>query len=344
MKHYLFCLIIGSSLIGMELAEKPRADKKSLSKLSHAVKQDYTQELTQLLESVTFTRTQKVEALITAITLRKKNGVAVLLHHGVHTNGINSRQTPLLEAVLSRQGTLVEWLLIFGADPLHTSLLSNFNDLPTTFEWEASDSAIVYISPLNLARARVESRDSTKIDKYIYKILNSIPALWEDPTLKEKVKVTSNSCIEAIKHSDTDALIEHLDQCTLTKKRKQHYLDERFTIAASMGNQKAMRLLVKAGAKAAPALLKFATSFEIEPITLCIINQYANDGEIKDAKETAESREYDVNFIPSVNNFQKKKQKTVDLLSNSRTLMLDAAAQGRNIALVLSRREQQGTT
>lgn len=251
---------------------------------------------------------------------------------------------PLLEAVLSRQETLVEWLLIFGADPLHRSLLSNFDDIPTVLECEGSDSDIVYIAPFDLARARLESRYSTKTDVHIVNLLKNAQDLGSDPLLKEKVAVTTSSCIEAIKHSDATALIDYLDHCTLTNKRKQRYLDERFIIAAHMGNETAMRLLVKAGARATPALAQFATSFEVKPIKICITKQYANDEEIKEAKEIAETREYDANFIPSVHKFQIKKQKTVDLLTNSRTLVLESVTLGRNIVLTLARREQHGTT
>lgn len=195
-----------------------------------------------------------------------------------------------------------------------------------------------------MAHARLESRYSTKTDLRIVNLLKNAQDLGSDPLLKEKVTVTTSSCIEAIKHSDANALIDYLDHCILTNKRKQRYLDERFIIAAHMGNETAMRLLVKAGAKATPALAQFATSFEIKPIKVCIINQYANDEEIKEAKAIAETREYDANFISSVHKFQRKKQKTVDLLTNSRTLVLESVTLGRNIALALARREQHGTT
>ena len=343
MKWYYFFCIISLSVIGMELPQKPRADKKSLTKLFHALEEDYPQRLSQLLESVTFTRSQKVEALITAIRLKKKNGAAVLLQADSDPNGISSRQTPLLEAVLSRQEILVEWLLIFGADPLHRSVLCDRHNIPMVLECEASDSDIVHITPLDLSRARLKGSHPTKTDTRIFNLLNSDRAQWKNYLLKEKVTVTTNSCLEAIKHADTGALIGYLDNCVLAKKRKQHYLDERFTLAAHMGNEIAMRLLLDAGAKAGPALLKFATSFEIEPLQACILRQYANDQEVQEAKEVAQTREYDANFIQSVHKFKKKQQQTVDLLNDSRTLLLHGTTQGHNIALLLQQREQHGT-
>jgi ankyrin repeat protein len=328
----------------MEPASK-KATLKQIKKLYHYIEQDYTQLLDNLLTECEFSRTAKGEALLHAIRSKKINCVGVLLGHNVNVNGGNShKQTPLLEAVLDRQLTTAKWLLIHGADPDRRSLLTNLNDIPSVLECVGSDSDETYITPIALAQARMQSRGASKIDTTLFNMLSKPSESWEDESLQKEIKVSTTSCIEAIKHSDHQTLIEYLKKCRYTGQLLKTYLNDRLKLAACMGNLEAMRILIKAGAAHDCVFQNAVTSFDGSAITSFIVKQYVNDLQVQKAIKRTRNSHFDPSLhTPSLRKFNEKKQRTLDLLTDTRTLVINTLTQHQNIGLSLQRREFAGT-
>ncbi len=341
--HYLL-LVITTPVIGMKPVPQ-KATYDEIKKLSHYITQDYTQLLDDLLSKYEFSRTKKTQALLEAIKTGKANGVAVLLGHNINVNGGNLRkQTPLLEAVLSRQVIVIKWLLMHGADPERRSLLTDFNDIPAILECEASDSDDPYISPLTLALARLQSRRGWPIDTTIYNILNKPAEFWKKES-EEQIRISTTSCIEAIRHSDHQALIEYVRNCRYTGNLLQNYLNDRLKLAAQMGNLEAMGILIKAGAQQNLVFETAVKAFEHSTIESFLVKQYIDDLEVKKAiKRTRDSSFNPQLGISSINKFNKKKRKALDTLGNVRALPLSTFTRKRNITQFLQHRETTGTT
>lgn len=300
----LTCLL-GTFFINPSLCAMQPANNLIVKKLQSAIAHDHTQSVDLLLGSHTFSRYQKATALAVAVRENYKNSVALLLQHATPVNKYDSgMQTPLLTAVLLRNTALVEWLRIYGADPCLSSPLYDLENIPTILECEAGDSDLPFISPLNLARARMNSPRATAVDQRIYAILCKPAESYADPALKEKVAVTTNSCLDAIRHSNTPALKEYLEQCTIqNRKRKQKYLDDRFKEATLMGNTEASDMLFKAGARPEDIFEECALVFKVEALQIFMKNQYVSDDQIENALKKVKKKEYDPLLIPSPHQF-----------------------------------------
>lgn len=342
MKSYCSLLFfVCVSMVSME-TPKQKAQRTQIEQLYTNIEQDYTQQVDDLLTKFEFTRTEKSLALINAIQLKKPNCVAVLLGHHVDVNSGNTRkQTPLLEAVLSRQVSVIEWLLISGADPSRRSLLSNFADIPSRLECEASDSDNNYITPLVLAQARCQSRRANQTDRRIANMLLRPVQAWQDPALKAKIAVTSSSCLEAIRHSDNYALLEYLKSCKYSEIFRKRYLIERLKLAAEMRNFPAMDILIKEGAACDPVFQDCVSRLDLHSIRFFIQKQYVDDLQIEKALKRACDLEPGSDVSPYNDTFAQKKLKTVATLRDSHTLLFESMPSG-NIAVQLKRREQLG--
>ncbi len=346
MKWYYLLLALStlvSSIIGME-TKPPKATPGDIKKLYHFIEQDFTQLLKQLLTDCEFSRREKSEALLNAVQSRKINCVGILLSHGANVNGGNlNKQTPLLEAVLGRQVTATRWLLIHGADPERRSLLTDFDNIPSVLQGEGSDSDDVYITPLALAQARLQSRIDNKVDVTIYNMLSKPSQSWNDESLKGDIKVYTTSCLEAIKHSDHHALSEYLKNCKHTNQMRKKYLNDRLKLAAQMGDLEAMRILIGEGAGQDCVFQAAVNNFDHIAITSFVVKQYVDDLQIQKAIKRTRESSYDSHSpATSLRKFNKKKQKTLDLLSDSRILVINALTQDQNIALSLQQRETTG--
>lgn len=320
-----------------------KADRTCIESLYYYIEHDYTKLLNDLLTEYEFSRSEKVAALNNALTQKKLNCLAVLLGHNVNVNGGNTTyQTPLLEAVLSRQISAVEWLLIYGADPNRPSPLTNFNDIPSVLECEASDSDMAFITPRTLARARLESRNNTAADQRIYNMLCRPIESWQDEKLKDKVIVSTNSCLEAIRHSDDYALLHFLDQCKYTRQLRQNYLNARLKLAVHMENISAMRILIRQGAQAKGAFQECVQQLESSKIKTLIVEQFVDDRDIAESKRKLEDMEHNPQISSSIEHFLKKKQRTLDILKDTRTPLLQVMSKSSNIAQSLQRRQTTG--
>ena len=181
-----------SSLLAMEEEEARHVP----AKLIELISKENADEIGDLIKEESFSSQELTNALALAVKKNSKIATAALLHAGVPVNQLTTivwppmtQTPPLYIAAFLRNPLLVEWLLIFGADPnLKLPLPESSYDAI----YNCNRTKAVSHSPFELAKGwSQKGRDKEEAEKEaaIQQLLLQIPREhFQNPELKKNIK------------------------------------------------------------------------------------------------------------------------------------------------------------